>query len=141
MVAYLREEARYVNCFLLLLNSQEPRIGMHLKDMLVALKSVFGLPFMRSVMIGFTRWDYTKKGAILRRGVTREKLSASVNGLLRNLLGHEHDCACVFFDNTVHMCTEEELDEQHGDELTSVRPSLRPSLDPSKVPLQLQSPK
>ena len=27
MVAYLREEVRQVNCFLLLLNSQEPRIG------------------------------------------------------------------------------------------------------------------
>jgi predicted GTPase len=72
MVAYLKEEVRYVNCFLLLLNSQEARVGMHLKDMLVALKNVFGLPFMKNVLIGFTRWDYTKKGAILRRGVTKE---------------------------------------------------------------------
>jgi GTP-binding protein EngB required for normal cell division len=72
MVSYLREEVRSVNLFLLLLNSQEARIGQHLKDMLVALKSVFGLTFMRNTVVGFTRWDYTQRGAILRRGVTRE---------------------------------------------------------------------
>ena len=92
MVAYLREEVRSVNCFLLLLNSQEARLGVHLKDMLVALKNIFGLRFMKNVLVGFTRWDYTKKGAIMRRGVTKESLSANVNGLLRSLLGHDHDC-------------------------------------------------
>merc|ERR1712003_268791 len=59
MVSYLRDEVKYVHCFLLLFNSQECRIGMHLKDMLVTLKDIFGLPFMKNVMIGFTRWDYT----------------------------------------------------------------------------------
>ena len=72
MVSYLKQEVRYVNVFLLLLNSQEARVGMHLKDMLVALKAVFGNTFTKNVMVGFTRWDYTKKGAILRRGVTKE---------------------------------------------------------------------
>ena len=62
MVDYLRTEVESVNCFLLLLNSQEPRIGMHLKDMLVALRSVFGLPFLSHVIIGFTRWDDSTKG-------------------------------------------------------------------------------
>lgn len=111
MVAYLRAEVQYVNCFLLLLNSQEPRLGMHLKDMLVALKSVFGLAFMRNVVVGFTRWDYTKRGAISRRGLTQEAMASSANSLLRTLLGHEHECPCVFLDNTVHMCTREELRE------------------------------
>jgi predicted GTPase len=63
MVDYLRTEVESVNCFLLLLNSQEPRIGMHLKDMLLALRSVFGLPFLSHVIIGFTRWDDSAKGA------------------------------------------------------------------------------
>ena len=80
MVSYLREEVRAVNCFLLLLNSQEARVGLHLKDMLVALKSVFGLPFMRNVVVGFTRWDYSRKGAILRRGVTKEVQATGSNG-------------------------------------------------------------
>jgi len=111
MVSHLREEVRYVNCFLLLLNSQEARIGMHLKDMLVALRNVFGSPFMKNVVVGFTRWDYSKKGAILRRGVTKDALKASVNGILRTLLGHDHDCECVYLDNTVHMLTTEELQE------------------------------
>ena len=110
MVKYLREEVRHVNCFLLLLNSQEPRLGVHLKDMLLALKGVFGLAFMRNVVIGFTRWDYTRRGEVMRRGVTREALMESVNGLLRSLLGHtEDDCPCVFLDNTINMCSEDEL--------------------------------
>ena len=120
MVAYLKEEVRCVHCFLLLLNSQEVRVGVHLKDMLVALKSVFGLPFMKNVMIGFTRWDYTRKGAILRRGVTREALSANVNSLLRELLGHDHDCECIFLDNTYSMFAPDELEELHGAELPAV---------------------
>ena len=45
---------------------------MHLKDMLAALKSVFGLSFMEHVVIGFTRWDYSHRGAVLRRGVTEK---------------------------------------------------------------------
>ena len=76
MVAYLKEEVKFVSCFLLLLNSQEPRVGMHLKDMLMALKSVFGVPFMKNVMVGFTRFDYTKRGGIMRRGVTKEVRTA-----------------------------------------------------------------
>jgi hypothetical protein len=129
MVAYLKEEVQRVNVFLLLLNSQEVRVGMHLKDMLVALKNVFGLPFMQNVMIGFTRWDYTRKGAILRRGVTREALSANVNGLLRTLLGHEHDCPCVVLDNTVSMFTDDELQELHGAELPLISSAFEEALE------------
>ena len=109
MVKYLREEVRHVTCFLLLLNSQEARVGMHLKDMLVALKDVFGGDFTKNVLIGFTRWDYSRKGELLRRGVTKEALRTSVNGLLRSLLGHDHECECVFLDNTVHLCSADEL--------------------------------
>lgn len=107
MCAYLRE-VRSVNLFLLLLNSQEARLGMHLKDMLMALKNVFGLTFMKNVVVGFTRWDYSRKGAILRRGITQEVLSSNVNELLRSLMGHDHWCECVFLDNTLHMLTRTE---------------------------------
>lgn len=113
MVRYLREEVRSISAFLLLLNSQEARVGVHLKDMLVALKSVFGVDFMKHVVVGFTRWDYSRKGAIVRRGVTRETLAADVNRLLRELLGHAHECECVFLDNTLHMITEAELRGLH----------------------------
>ena len=137
MVAYLRQEVTRVNCFLLLFNSQEARVGMHLKDMLVALKDVFGLPFMKQVVIGFTRWDYTRRGAILRRvtaretggAVTKDVLIGSVNGLLRSLLGHTHDCECIFLDNTVNMCTEEELQELYGEELPLVTGSFDAALE------------
>ena len=137
MVAYLREEVRQVNCFLLLLNSQEPRIGMHLKDMLVALKNVFGEAFMRHVLVGFTRWDYSVRGAILRRGVTRETLSNNVNGVLRELVGHAHECPCVFLDNTVNMCTDEELRALYtcrscgncGEELAEVTSAFEEALE------------
>ena len=128
MVAYLRTDIRHVNCFLLLLNSQEPRLGQHLKDMLAALKNVFGVRFMENVLVGFTRWDYSRKGALLRRDVTKEALRASVNEVLRAFVGHVHDVECIFLDNTVNMCTEEELRALYtcpnchacSDELTAV---------------------
>ena len=129
MVAYLREEVRHVSCFLLLLNAQEARVGMHLKDMLVALKSVFGLGFTKNLMVGFTRWDYTRRGAILRRGVTKEALATDVSALLRTLLTHEHETECVFLDNTVHMCSDDELRELHGDELPRVSAAFDEALE------------
>jgi hypothetical protein len=95
MVAYLRDEVATVDCFLLLLNAQEARLGVHLRDMLVALQRVFGAGMTEHVLVGFTRWDYSKRGAILRRGVTEASLAADVNGVLRSLLGHTHDVACV----------------------------------------------
>lgn len=129
MVSYLRDEIGRVDLFLLLLNSQEPRIGMHLKDMLAALKSVFGPSFLRNVMVGFTRWDYTRKGALLRRGVTKAALASSVNGVLRQLLGHEHDCECTFLDNTLNLFSDDDLEELHGAELPLVRGAFDEALE------------
>ena len=137
MVSYLRDEIRHVNCFLLLLNSQEARVGMHLKDMLVALKSIFGVSFMEHTLIGFTRWDYSRKGALLRRGVTKESLTVSVNGLLREILGHEHDCECIFLDNTVNMCSTAELQSLYtcahchtcSDELSAIASAFDEALE------------
>jgi len=133
MVAYLRNEVRYVHCFLLLLNSQEARLGLHLKDMLVALRSVFGVAVMRHVLIGFTRWDYSKRGRILRQrghAASEEALGASVNAELRRAVAHDHDCACVFLDNTVHMCTDSDLDEMYsGDEKALVTAAFAQALD------------
>ena len=80
MVAYLKTEVQQVTCFLLLLNAQEARVGMHLKDMLIALKNVFGEELMTHVLLGFTRWDYSRRGRILRRGghaATEETLRTS----------------------------------------------------------------
>merc|ERR1712003_295160 len=79
MVPYLKHEVGRVNCFLLLLNSQEPRIGMHLKDMLLSIKTVFGVSFMKNLMVGFTRWGYSRKAKLMRRGMTQESLTTSVN--------------------------------------------------------------
>ena len=129
MVSYLKEEVGFVNCFLLLLNAQEPRIGMHLKDMLCELKKVFGVHFMRNVTVGFTRWDYTKKGAIMRRGVTKDVLSSSINGLLRELLGNDHDCPCVYLDNTLNLFGDEDLAELHGAELPLVQAAFEEALE------------
>lgn len=102
---------------------------MHLKDMLVSIKSVFGLSFMNHVMIGFTRWDYTKRASILRRGITKEKLSSDVNRLLRDIVGHQHECPCIFLDNTLNLCTDDELLELYGDELPAITSSLDEALD------------
>ena len=54
---------------------------------------------------------------------------ANVNGLLRSLLGHDHDCACVFLDNTVHMLSAEELRELYADELAHVTRAFNEALE------------
>jgi len=54
---------------------------------------------------------------------------ANVNGLLRSLLGHDHDCACVFLDNTVNMLSAEELQELYGDELAHVTGAFEEALE------------
>jgi len=120
MVSYLRKEVMYVHCFLLLFNSQEARIGVHLKDMLLAIKAVFGTLFMSNVMIGFTRWEYTKRAKLMRRGLTEEALAANINALLKDLLGHDHDCPCVFIDNSINMFSAAELQDIYGEELSTV---------------------
>mmetsp|Transcript_16572 Transcript_16572/g.49086 ORF Transcript_16572/g.49086 Transcript_16572/m.49086 type:complete len:199 (+) Transcript_16572:46-642(+) len=106
MVRCLKEEVGQVHCFLLLLNSQEARVGRHIKDMLLALRSVFGDGLLRHVLLGFTRWDYSRRGRLLReRGyaASEEALRAGVNAELRKAVGHGHDCDAVFLDNTQHM--------------------------------------
>ena len=35
------------------------------QDMLLALRSVFGDGLMRHVLLGFTRWDYSRRGRLL----------------------------------------------------------------------------
>jgi len=123
MVTYLKEEVQYVTCFLLLLNSQEARVGRHLKDMLVALRNVFGLGISKHLLIGFTRWDYSKRGQVLRSGghaATKDFLSESVNEDLRKILGHDHACDCVFLDNSLHMCSDHELQEMYSMEELSL---------------------
>ena len=134
MVAYLREEVRHVHCFLLLLNSQETRVGMHLKDMMIALRSVFGVEIVQHLLIGFTRWDYSRRGRILRRrghAATEAALKESVNADLRTVLGHERDCDCVFLDNSLHMCTSEDLHEMYTspEELALVTAAFDSALD------------
>ncbi|CAK0888316.1 unnamed protein product [Prorocentrum cordatum] len=132
MVNYLRTDVGHVNCFLLLFNAQETRIGVHLKDMLQSLKSVFGVALMRNTLIGFTRWDYTKRASKVqkRRGVTKESLAANMNEALRTIVGHDHDCPCVFLDNTLSMCTgEEEMEDLFGDEHSAVTAEFERELE------------
>mmetsp|Transcript_11205 Transcript_11205/g.33952 ORF Transcript_11205/g.33952 Transcript_11205/m.33952 type:complete len:247 (+) Transcript_11205:66-806(+) len=134
MVRCLKEEVGQVHCFLLLLNSQEARVGRHIKDMLLALRSVFGDGLLRHVLLGFTRWDYSRRGRLLReRGyaASEEALRAGVNAELRKAVGHGHDCDAVFLDNTQHMCSPSELEEMYpcADERAAVKAAFDAALD------------
>ena len=41
------------------------RPALFAQDMLLALRSVFGDGLLRHVLLGFTRWDYSRRGRLL----------------------------------------------------------------------------
>jgi hypothetical protein len=59
MAQTLMTDVRYVHAFVLILNSQEPRMSAALFTLRVFIR-LFGTSFMQSVVIGFSRWGYDK---------------------------------------------------------------------------------
>mmetsp|Transcript_40779 Transcript_40779/g.73662 ORF Transcript_40779/g.73662 Transcript_40779/m.73662 type:complete len:844 (-) Transcript_40779:67-2598(-) len=122
MVSFLKEQVKQVHVFLILFNGMEPKLNSHLKSMLLQFKDIFGEEFLRNVMIGFTRWEYTKLARKHRaiKKQSNEIKAKEMNALLRDMLGHEFDCPCVFLDNNVNSFSDENLEEFFGDELQDV---------------------
>ena len=55
------KELRFVNAFLLVLNSQYPRLDEPLRAMLNIFSDIFGKGFFSNVILVFTRWEYADK--------------------------------------------------------------------------------
>eukprot|EP00931_Biecheleriopsis_adriatica_P029888 TRINITY_DN17677_c1_g1_i1.p1 TRINITY_DN17677_c1_g1~~TRINITY_DN17677_c1_g1_i1.p1 ORF type:complete len:889 (+),score=175.34 TRINITY_DN17677_c1_g1_i1:28-2694(+) len=118
----LTTEVRQVDVFLVLLNSQEPRLNSAVTAALQLFQGLFGEVFLRNVMIGFTRWGYDRVSCLQRRKssgvkdekVIREARASSVNTAMQEALGHDFELPCVFLDNAVNMSDEEELEIQYG---------------------------
>lgn len=65
IVVHLKEIG-YVNTFLLVLNSQVPRISEGIQDYLRLYVEVFGENFFEHVMLVFTRFAQSEQGTITR---------------------------------------------------------------------------
>eukprot|EP00929_Paragymnodinium_shiwhaense_P009348 TRINITY_DN113486_c0_g1_i1.p1 TRINITY_DN113486_c0_g1~~TRINITY_DN113486_c0_g1_i1.p1 ORF type:complete len:901 (-),score=183.87 TRINITY_DN113486_c0_g1_i1:352-3054(-) len=131
MTEILKNEVAYVHVFLLVFNSQEPRMSDHLKDMLSVFKEVFGDGFIRHLVIAFTRWEFDRKATKRRTktGDSMEKKTAMMNEELRKVLGHAYDCPSIFLDNSLNMCSNEDLEDLLEDELEPVLNLFQEQLD------------
>lgn len=127
----LKAEVRYVHAFVVVFNSQEPRLNAHLKEMLTTFKQMFGEGFLRHMMICFTRWEYDKraKKKRARSGNSEESRASLMNAELRKLLGHDFDCPCVFLDNVMNACSTEELSDLYDDELEDIQQQFDAELE------------
>lgn len=55
MVKYLREEVKFVNAIVLVINGQEPRLNVATKDMLKQIQTIFSEKFWSNTIIEMTR--------------------------------------------------------------------------------------
>mmetsp|Transcript_18576 Transcript_18576/g.34344 ORF Transcript_18576/g.34344 Transcript_18576/m.34344 type:complete len:829 (+) Transcript_18576:43-2529(+) len=131
MVDVLKDSVKYVNAFLILFNGQDTKLNGHLKDMLIVFRDTFGEEFLKNVMLGFTHWEYDRKAKLKRKksNTTSEQKASMMNKELRATLGHGFDCPCVFLDNQINECNDEELQELYEDELDNVMTEFHAEID------------
>lgn len=127
----LKDHVKHVNVFMVFFNSEDRKLNIHLQEMLVTFRDTFGQAFIRHVMICFTHWEYDRKSKLKRKkhGITAETNSRMINDQLKATLGEDCDCPCVFLDNTLNVCSEEELEELYDAELPAVLGEFEAELD------------
>lgn len=131
IVALLKNDVRYVNVFLLLLNAAEPRMREDLQDMLKNFRDSFGQEFISKLMVCYTHWAYDRKAKRIREkdGSTEQHKESQINEQLRAVLGHDFDIPCVFLDNTLNISTMEELEDDYGNQLDAIIAEFERQLD------------
>lgn len=88
MVDLLKEKVEYLNAFVLVLNSANPRLDDSLKAMITTFYNMFGKQFLNQLIIVFTRWSYEEKEILKRSeiGETEEFKQYEINNELSSLL-------------------------------------------------------
>lgn len=103
LVDHLKDKIVTVNCFILVLNSQTPRLDEPMKSMLKLLGKIFTNEFLKHTVVVFTRWAYDEN-SILRRKAAKENeetKASELNNELRKLLNSDiNDLECFFIDNS-----------------------------------------
>ena len=62
------KKLEYINSFVILFNSQQPRLNDSLRAMIKIFTQIFGAErFYRNVILGFTRWDHSEKAEKKRK--------------------------------------------------------------------------
>lgn len=127
----LKKAVCYVHLFALVFNGQEERFNSGMREMLVVLKCMFGLAFLKNVVLVFTRWENDKKERKkrARSGLTEVHRARTINAELRRALGHDFECPCIFVDNTLNKCSDEFLEDIYDDELESLRQEFDSELE------------
>ena len=86
MVDELKDNVRYVNTFVLVLNAHSPKIDSHMKKMLKLFTAIFSEMMWKNTIVVFTHWRYDRQSYSKREanGETAEGKTAELNELLRS---------------------------------------------------------
>ena len=95
----------YVNRFLVVLNSQQPRLDKQLQDMFKAFKVVFGDEVYKNFAVIYTRWAYDDKAIKERqkKKITEASRIQEINKFLKEKIGFDTDkfpVPCFFVDSS-----------------------------------------
>lgn len=103
LVEHLKDKIVTVNCFILVINSQAPRLDEPMKSMLKLLAKIFTNEFLKHTIVVFTRWAFDEN-SILRRKTNKENeesKSKELNYEIKKLLNCDFtDLECFFLDNS-----------------------------------------
>ncbi len=87
------KKLEYINSFLILFNSQQPRLDESLRAMIQIFTQIFGAErFYDNVILGFTRWEHTDKAERKRK---RSGIYKKYYGPKEHVLIHEYS-HCIF---------------------------------------------
>jgi len=115
LVALLRNLI-YVNKFLIVLNSQTPRLDSQVQDMLKAFKDIFGDEVCKNISIVFTRWDYDQRSLRERKAktISEDARTREINNLIKTKIGFDtekYPMECFFVDSVSIMDAENDDEE------------------------------
>lgn len=131
-VKFLKDEVQTVNAFVLVLNSQEPRMmAEHVQDMLKLFGHSFGWHFLKNVVCCFTRWGYDRVSFRSRtrshecEASKKEAIKATLLRVIQSSIGFAEcpdDIPCVFLDNVVLLADDDDFEaddnlQRHQEEL------------------------
>eukprot|EP00927_Polykrikos_kofoidii_P038914 TRINITY_DN3335_c0_g2_i1.p1 TRINITY_DN3335_c0_g2~~TRINITY_DN3335_c0_g2_i1.p1 ORF type:complete len:816 (+),score=139.93 TRINITY_DN3335_c0_g2_i1:66-2450(+) len=135
MVNFLKHRVRHVHVFLLFFKRDDNKMSQPLKDMLRALRNIFGDSFVANVMIAFTHWEYTKRGERMEQ--TKANL---MNEEVRKVFNHDFQLPCVYIDNLINCLSEEELRDLLEDDLEASQRRFETELQKIMTVMRSQDP-
>ena len=69
LVRFLKDDLQFVHVFIIMFNSQEPRLNASLKNMIKMIEEMNSHSFWPNVVIGVSRWKFSKRAIKDRKDI------------------------------------------------------------------------